>query len=69
VRWFDALRGAAEETRGALDFDAWRQALPPPLSPMLMRGKPLHREARRTAGQPETFLDALDAWQPDAPGF
>lgn len=62
ARWF------ATFTSG-LDFDVWRRALPPPLSPMLMRGRPLHREARRSAGQPEQFLDELDAWQPDAPGF
>lgn len=58
ARWFQAFNGA-------LDFDAWKAALPPPLSPMLMRGRPLHREARRRAGQSETFLDQLDAWQPD----
>ena len=38
---------------------------PPPLSPLLMRGRPLHRDARRRGGQPEAFLDQLDAWQPD----
>jgi hypothetical protein len=30
-----------------------------------MRGRPLHRDARRRGGQPEAFLDQLDAWQPD----
>jgi uncharacterized ferritin-like protein (DUF455 family) len=59
--WFEVLRGA-------LDFETWRQALPAPLSPILMRGKPLHREARRRAGQTEQFLDELDAWQPVSPG-
>jgi uncharacterized ferritin-like protein (DUF455 family) len=54
--------------RAGLDFDTWRRALPPPLSPMLMRGWPLHREARRSAGQSERFLDELEAWQPDSPG-
>jgi uncharacterized ferritin-like protein (DUF455 family) len=54
--------------RGELSFDAWRSALPPPLTPLLMRGRPLHRQARARAGQPESFLDELDAWQPDAPG-
>ena len=58
ARWFEVFRGAIE-------FESWRAALPPPLSPMLMRGRPLHREARRRAGQPEQFLDELDAWQPD----
>lgn len=58
ARWFEAFHGR-------LDFDSWKAALPPPLSPMLMRGRPLHRDARRRAGQPESFLDELDAWQPD----
>jgi uncharacterized ferritin-like protein (DUF455 family) len=61
VRWFERLRGP-------LEFEAWRRALPPPLSPLLMRGTPLHREARRSAGQSERFLDELEAWQPDSPG-
>ena len=58
ARWFEAFRGGVE-------FETWRAALPAPLSPLLMRGRPLQREARRRAGQPEPFLDALDAWQPD----
>lgn len=53
---------------GDLTFEAWSRALPSPLSPMLMRGVPLHRDARRRAGQPETFIDELDAWKPIAPG-
>lgn len=62
THWFQVFRGK-------LEFESWRAALPPPLSPMLMRGRPLQREARRRAGQPEEFLDALDAWQPeDLPG-
>jgi len=61
ARWFEAFRSP-------LDFETWRRALPSPLSPMLMRGRPLHREARRSAGQTERFLDELDAWQPDSPG-
>lgn len=58
ARWFQTFRGE-------LDFESWKAALPAPLSPMLMRGRPLHRDARRRAGQPEPFLDQLDAWQPD----
>ncbi len=61
-RWFEFFRGE-------LSFDAWRAALPPPLSPMLMRGRPIQREARKRAGQPDLFVDELEAWQPnDAPG-
>jgi uncharacterized ferritin-like protein (DUF455 family) len=65
TRWFE--RFTSSDGR-SLSFDMWRRALPPPLSPLLMRGKPLHREARRIAGQLEPFLDALDAWQPTRPG-
>jgi uncharacterized ferritin-like protein (DUF455 family) len=59
ARWF-------EHFAGTLEFDAWRRALPAPLSPMLMRGRPLQREMRRRAGQSERFLDELDAWIPEA---
>jgi uncharacterized ferritin-like protein (DUF455 family) len=62
ARWFEAFVAP-------LDFETWRLALPSPLSPLLMRGKPLHREARRSAGQNEAFLDDLEAWQPVSPGF
>jgi uncharacterized ferritin-like protein (DUF455 family) len=61
ARWFETFRST-------LDFETWRRALPPPRSPMLMRGAPLQREARRSAGQPEQFLNELEAWQPDSPG-
>jgi uncharacterized ferritin-like protein (DUF455 family) len=60
ARWFETFTGTS-----AVDFDLWKAALPPPLSPLLMRGRPLSREARRRGGQPEAFLDRLDAWQPD----
>ncbi len=62
VHWFARFTGG-------LDFDGWRQALPAPLSPMLMRGRPLQRDARVRAGFPAAFLDQLDAWQPASPGF
>ncbi len=61
VRWF-------EQFTGGLDFDAWTKALPEPLTPLLMRGRPLRRDARRRAGQTERFLDELEAWQPEPPG-
>jgi uncharacterized ferritin-like protein (DUF455 family) len=61
ARWFFAFTGE-------LDFEAWRAALPPPLSPMLMRGHPLHRAARIRAGFTERFLDELEAWKPTSPG-
>ncbi len=62
THWFGAFRST-------LDFETWRLALPSPLSPMLMRGKPLQREARLSAGQSERFLDELEAWRPISPGF
>lgn len=61
ARWFARLGGA-------LEFERWRAALPPPLSPMVMRGRPLCRERRRRAGLTETFLEQLEAWQPASPG-
>ena len=61
VRWFETFRGT-------LDFEAWRLSLPQPLSPLLMRGRPIHREARLRAGQSVQFVDELEAWRPDSPG-
>lgn len=57
ARWFAHFRGE-------LTFSSWCQALPAPLTPLLMRGMPLRREARLRGGQPEAFLDELEAWQP-----
>ncbi len=51
--------------RGALEFETWKSALPLPLTPLLMRGRPIQRAARLRAGQPEAFVDALERWQPD----
>jgi uncharacterized ferritin-like protein (DUF455 family) len=53
---------------GPLEFGRWCAALPPPLSPMVMRGRPLARAARRQVGFEERFLDELEAWQPASPG-
>ena len=61
ARWFATFAGA-------LDFDRWRAALPTPLTPLLMRGRPLQRDARARAGIPARFLDELAAWQDAAPG-
>lgn len=57
AHWFRKLTGE-------LDFARWCAELPAPLSPMVMRGKPLARAARREAGLDDAFLDALEAWQP-----
>lgn len=47
---------------GSDDFATWVRHLPPPLSPILMRGKPLDEEARLRAGMSEPFLKELSAW-------
>jgi uncharacterized ferritin-like protein (DUF455 family) len=57
-----------EQLAGGLTFEGWKAQLPQPLSPLLMRGAQLNRSARRAAGMPESFLDALETWQPDTPG-
>ncbi len=56
VRWFERW------THGQ-SFDVWCAALPPPLSPLLMRGKAFDRSARLRAGMHEEFVDALERWQ------
>ena len=62
--WFKKLTSAGD---GAPTFDAWRAHLTPPLSPILMRGSPIERDARRAAGLDDAFCDELEAWQP-SPG-
>ena len=61
VRWFTHFTGG-------LAFDAWMRALPEPLTPLLMRGRPVRRDARLRAGQTQGFIDELEAWQPEPPG-
>jgi uncharacterized ferritin-like protein (DUF455 family) len=61
AHWFRAFSGE-------LTFARWAAALPPPLSPMVMRGRPLSREARKEAGLDDTFLDELEAWRPVSRG-
>ena len=60
LRWFVRLTGADD----AALFVRWSDSLPPPLSPMLMRGLPLDRDRRGRAGFSRDFLDALEQWQP-----
>lgn len=50
---------------GSVDFEKWKSELPPPLSPLLLRGKTLHTERRAKAAFPQDFTDALDAWRPE----
>jgi len=56
ARWF------AEWTGGAVDFERWCRELVPPLTPALLRGRPLNRSARLDAGLPPEFVDALAAF-------
>lgn len=56
--WFERFTGAP------LDYERWRAALPPPLTPSMLRGKPLQRAARRRAGLDEAFCAALEAAPP-----
>jgi uncharacterized ferritin-like protein (DUF455 family) len=61
VRWFRRFTAAT-------DFDTWVRHLPPPLSPVVMRGRPMNRRDRARSGLAEPFLDALAAWFDRAPG-
>jgi len=56
-RWF-------QELAGELSFDAWRERLPEPLSPVLMKGPVMDHAARRRAGYEDGFLEELESWQP-----
>jgi uncharacterized ferritin-like protein (DUF455 family) len=62
VRWFERLGGRN-------DFASWVSSLPPPLSPMVMRGAPLERAGRRRAGLSADFVDELERWTPSDSGF
>ena len=57
AKWFAKLAGS-------LTFARWRDALPAPLSPIVMRGRPIDRAARRRAGLDDAFVDALEAFEP-----
>jgi uncharacterized ferritin-like protein (DUF455 family) len=48
----------------SLDFESWRATLPPPLSPIVMRGFPLDRSRRVRAGLNEQFIHRLEAFVP-----
>lgn len=61
VRWF-------ERWTGGQDFERWLESLPRPLTPTVLRGRPLARTARLRAGQEPAFLDALEGWRDDPRG-
>ena len=54
AQWFERLSGES------LDFDRWRAALPAPLTPSILKGSPLNREARARAGLDAAFLERLE---------
>jgi uncharacterized ferritin-like protein (DUF455 family) len=54
---------------GETDFASWVRHLPPPLSPMVMRGDPLEREGRARAGFSPAFVDELSQWRARESGF
>ncbi len=55
IRWFERLAGEP------LDYERWRAMLPAPLTPAVLRGRPLNREARLRAGFDDAFLERLEA--------
>jgi len=61
TRWF-------REWTGDVDFDAWCAQLPPPITPLLLKGKNLRWDLRRKAEMPDPFLEQLEAWLPTAQG-
>jgi uncharacterized ferritin-like protein (DUF455 family) len=57
VTWFHTLTHST-------DFSCWVRHLPEPMSPMVMRGRPIERTGRLRAGMSEHFLDELAAFEP-----
>lgn len=45
---------------GDTDYTTWRALIPAPMTPLVLRGKTLEREARTRAGMSDAFLDALE---------
>jgi uncharacterized ferritin-like protein (DUF455 family) len=60
LHWFARWSGAEVPS-----LARWAGELPPPLSPLLMRGAPIDRAARLAAGFPPAFVDELERWAPD----
>jgi uncharacterized ferritin-like protein (DUF455 family) len=51
VHWFASL--------GEDSYAAWRDSLPAPLTPWMMKGRELSLDARRRAGMGDDFLTQL----------
>lgn len=60
IHWF-------RELTGGLDFETWSAMLPKPITPLLTRGHVLNVEARRAAGFPEAFIEALEKYGRPSP--
>jgi uncharacterized ferritin-like protein (DUF455 family) len=58
TRWF-------RHFTGGVDFDTWLEELPPPISPLILRGKKLRWDLRERAEMPRAFLEKLEAWEPE----
>lgn len=58
VHWFERFSGSR------LDYERWRAALPSPLTPALLQGRPLNRASRSRAGLDDTFLARLESEPP-----
>jgi uncharacterized ferritin-like protein (DUF455 family) len=54
LRWLEAFAGP-------VSFERWAALLPAPLSPAVLRGTPMDRDARLRAGMAPEFLDRLAA--------
>ena len=52
VKWFRRFAGE-------LDYERWAEALPAPITPSLLRGRPLNHTARQAAGMDADFLARL----------
>jgi uncharacterized ferritin-like protein (DUF455 family) len=50
-----------ERFDGPLEYGRWSELLPPPISPVLLRGDPMQRAAREKAGLTNAFMDRLAA--------
>ena len=59
ARWFCEWTGARGDE--GPDYDRWAAALPAPLTPAVLRGRPVDRRRRSRAGLSEAFLDRLEA--------
>lgn len=61
TRWFRSWTGGCQ-------FETWVSLLPPPLSPWVLHGRPIARDARKSAGMPTEFIHALAAYLPEPKG-